>query len=183
MLFLFLIGLLCLVFQQTTYENFRYRYDKRENPYNKGLLRNIKDVFFTKIPPSLNDFRSWVLELDACSTASNGGMSIKRSKEMIDLEIGNVSDLGSNRQFSSVLQNLDCSSIDDKLHDKVRSKEDDSYPLAFPATEEPIEEDPLYSKSSCLKGSGVITDDHSDQESYWKHKSANVDGDHHPHGA
>ncbi|XP_042432847.1 probable protein S-acyltransferase 4 [Zingiber officinale] len=141
---------------QTTYENFRYRYDKRENPYNKGLLGNIKDVFFTKIPPSLNDFRSWVLELDAFSTASNGGMSIKRSKEMIDLEIGNVSDLGSSRQFSSVLQNLDCSSIDDKLQDKVRSKEDDCYPLAFPGIEEPIDEDPLYSKSSCLKGSMVF---------------------------
>ncbi|XP_074565085.1 putative protein S-acyltransferase 4 [Curcuma longa] len=140
---------------QTTYENFRYRYDKRENPYNKGLLGNIKDVFFTKIPPSLNDFRSWVLELDAFSTASNGGMSIKRSKEMIDLEIGNVSDnLGSNRRFSSVLQNLDCSSVDGN---KVRSKEDDSYPLAFPGIEEPIEEDALY----------------SDEESNSKYKTAN----------
>lgn len=109
-----------------------------------------------------------MLELDAFSTASNGGMSIKRSKEMIDLEIGNVSDLGSSRQFSSVLQNLDCSSIDDKLQDKVRSKEDDCYPLAFPGIEEPIDEDPLYSKSSCLKGS-MVMDENSDEESISKY--------------
>lgn len=49
---------------QTTYENFRYRYDKKENPYNKGTVRNIRELFLSKIPPSMNDFRAWVLEED-----------------------------------------------------------------------------------------------------------------------
>ncbi|XP_074581341.1 putative protein S-acyltransferase 1 [Curcuma longa] len=57
---------------QTTYENFRYRYDKKENPYNKGSLRNLKDVFSSKIPPSMHDFRSWVLEETPPSTPNIG---------------------------------------------------------------------------------------------------------------
>ncbi|XP_078441243.1 putative protein S-acyltransferase 7 isoform X2 [Wolffia australiana] len=42
---------------QTTYENFRYRYDRHENPYNRGMVENFKEVFFSPIPPSKNDFR------------------------------------------------------------------------------------------------------------------------------
>ncbi|KAK8633718.1 hypothetical protein V6N13_014557 [Hibiscus sabdariffa] len=49
---------------QTTYENFRYRYDKKENPYNKGTAGNLREMFFSKIPPSLNNFRSFVEESD-----------------------------------------------------------------------------------------------------------------------
>lgn len=47
---------------QTTYENFRYRYDGKMNPYNLGLARNIVEVFFSKIPKSRNNFRAWVKE-------------------------------------------------------------------------------------------------------------------------
>ncbi|KAH9623817.1 hypothetical protein KSS87_019649 [Heliosperma pusillum] len=45
---------------QTTYENFRYRYDRRANPYNKGVVENFKEVFCTSIPPSKNNFRAMV---------------------------------------------------------------------------------------------------------------------------
>ncbi|XP_028765223.1 probable protein S-acyltransferase 7 [Neltuma alba] len=45
---------------QTTYENFRYRYDRQDNPYNKGMLGNFKEVFCSSIPPSKNKFRSKV---------------------------------------------------------------------------------------------------------------------------
>ncbi|KAK8965740.1 putative S-acyltransferase [Platanthera guangdongensis] len=48
---------------QTTYENFRYRYDRRLNPFNLGLVANFKEVFFTSIPPSKNNFRARVLAL------------------------------------------------------------------------------------------------------------------------
>ncbi|VVB05935.1 unnamed protein product [Arabis nemorensis] len=47
---------------QTTCENFRYHYDKNENPYRKGILQNLKELFFTKIPPSLINFRDWAPE-------------------------------------------------------------------------------------------------------------------------
>lgn len=45
---------------QTTYENFRYRYDRRANPYNRGMLQNFVEIFFNSIPPSKNDFRAKV---------------------------------------------------------------------------------------------------------------------------
>uniref|UniRef100_A0A6N2MIF2 S-acyltransferase n=1 Tax=Salix viminalis TaxID=40686 RepID=A0A6N2MIF2_SALVM len=43
---------------QSTYENFRYRYDGLPNPYDKGLIENFKEVFFSSIPPSKNNFRA-----------------------------------------------------------------------------------------------------------------------------
>ncbi|GAA0138442.1 protein modifying enzyme [Lithospermum erythrorhizon] len=49
---------------QSTYENFRYRYDQRMNPYNKGIFRNFLDVFCTSIPPSKNNFRAKVQKED-----------------------------------------------------------------------------------------------------------------------
>ncbi|XP_010552900.1 PREDICTED: probable protein S-acyltransferase 3 [Tarenaya hassleriana] len=55
---------------QTTLENFRYRYDRRENPYKRGLLRNLKEVLFTKIPPSQINFRAWVPDDDDIATGS-----------------------------------------------------------------------------------------------------------------
>ncbi|KAL6996890.1 putative protein S-acyltransferase 7 [Sarracenia purpurea var. burkii] len=47
---------------QSTYENFRYRYDRRANPYNRGVIENIKEIFCTSIPPSKNKFRAKVLK-------------------------------------------------------------------------------------------------------------------------
>ncbi|PNX95801.1 putative S-acyltransferase [Trifolium pratense] len=44
----------------STYENFRYRYDRQVNPYNKGVVENFKEIFFSSIPPSKNNFRSKV---------------------------------------------------------------------------------------------------------------------------
>ncbi|KAL8230493.1 hypothetical protein R6Q57_000271 [Mikania cordata] len=45
---------------QSTYENFRYRYDQTENPYNRGIIENFKEVFWRSIPPSKNNFRAVV---------------------------------------------------------------------------------------------------------------------------
>ncbi|KAM2604572.1 hypothetical protein TB2_033463 [Malus domestica] len=45
---------------QSTYENFRYRYDGRENPFNKGTIKNFMEVFCTRISPSKNNFRAKV---------------------------------------------------------------------------------------------------------------------------
>ncbi|KAI3467838.1 hypothetical protein Pfo_024501 [Paulownia fortunei] len=43
---------------QTTYENFRYQYDRKMNPYNLGFASNFKEVFCSKIPRSRNNFRA-----------------------------------------------------------------------------------------------------------------------------
>uniref|UniRef100_A0A804NZH5 S-acyltransferase n=1 Tax=Zea mays TaxID=4577 RepID=A0A804NZH5_MAIZE len=37
---------------QTTYENFRYRYERKANPFNRGAGHNIAEIFFSPIPLS-----------------------------------------------------------------------------------------------------------------------------------
>nr|GEX11744.1 probable protein S-acyltransferase 7 [Tanacetum cinerariifolium] len=49
-----------IITNQTTYENFRYRYERRKNPFNHGCVHNFKEVLFTKTPRSQNDFRAFV---------------------------------------------------------------------------------------------------------------------------
>ncbi|XVF44346.1 hypothetical protein PTKIN_Ptkin02bG0113300 [Pterospermum kingtungense] len=70
---------LYLIFtNQTTYENFRYRYDSKRNPYNLGCVRNIFEIFFSKIPKSKNNFREKV-KLDSSSLFA-GSMSLARTR-------------------------------------------------------------------------------------------------------
>ncbi|GAB4843997.1 hypothetical protein Ancab_013961 [Ancistrocladus abbreviatus] len=81
---------------QTTYENFRHRYDRKENPYNKGVLCNIKETLFSKIPPSLNNFRATVLTEDPVpidSTIPNLAQDVS-PKEKIDIEAGTKTENG-----------------------------------------------------------------------------------------
>ncbi|KAJ0755271.1 putative protein S-acyltransferase [Helianthus annuus] len=58
---------------QSTYENFRYRYDRTENPYNRGIIENFKEVFWRSIPPSKNDFRALVERESETRDGSFGG--------------------------------------------------------------------------------------------------------------
>ncbi|XP_047314596.1 probable protein S-acyltransferase 7 [Impatiens glandulifera] len=58
---------------QTTYENFRYRYDRRENPYNKGVMENFKEVLCSSIPRSRNNFREAVPREPGLPNRSFGG--------------------------------------------------------------------------------------------------------------
>ncbi|XP_030517829.1 probable protein S-acyltransferase 7 [Rhodamnia argentea] len=75
---------------QTTYENFRYRYERRANPYNRGVVENFKEIFFTSIPPSKNNFRAKVPREPALPTRSVGGgfMSPNMGKPAEDIEMG-----------------------------------------------------------------------------------------------
>lgn len=75
---------------QTTYENFRYRYDRRDNPYNRGVVANFKEIFFTSIPPSKNKFRARVPQEQGLRSRSLGGgfISPNMGKPVGDLEMG-----------------------------------------------------------------------------------------------
>ncbi|GMJ03337.1 hypothetical protein like AT3G26935 [Hibiscus trionum] len=82
---------LYLIFtNQTTYENFRYRYDSKRNPYNRGFVRNVFEVFFSKIPESKSNFRG---KVDP-SSLFNSSLSLARPmipekpKRSFDLEMG-----------------------------------------------------------------------------------------------
>ncbi|CAA0820973.1 Probable protein S-acyltransferase 7 [Striga hermonthica] len=77
---------------QTTYENFRYRYDRRANPYNKEVVKNFKEIFCGPTPPSKNDFRALVLQgppLPPRSVAAGGGfVSPNMGNAGDDIEMG-----------------------------------------------------------------------------------------------
>ena len=75
---------------QTTYENFRYRYDKKENPHNRGIIKNLKEILFSKTPHLVN-FREWVnneAEQIQESVSKRFGGDVKNSNMKIDLELG-----------------------------------------------------------------------------------------------
>uniref|UniRef100_A0A5B7BT14 S-acyltransferase n=1 Tax=Davidia involucrata TaxID=16924 RepID=A0A5B7BT14_DAVIN len=75
---------------QTTYENFRYRYDRRDNPYNKGVIENFKEIFFTSIPLSKNKFRAKVPKEPEIPPRMVGGGIVgpNMEKTMSDIEMG-----------------------------------------------------------------------------------------------
>lgn len=98
-----------IILEQTTYENFRYRYDRKENPYSRGMMNNIKETLFSKTIPSMVNFREWVIQeddsvVDSISRRYCG--DIVKSNGKIDLELGKP---------PSFLQNLDYSGIDESL--------------------------------------------------------------------
>lgn len=84
---------LYLIFtNQTTYENFRYRYDGKRNPYNIGCASNFSEIFFSKIPSSKNNFRAKV-KSDSSSIFNTSlslgrSMSPDMSKSSLDIEMG-----------------------------------------------------------------------------------------------
>lgn len=121
---------------QTTYENFRYRYDKNENPHNRGMLANIKKIFFSKMPPSLNNFRALVVEEDhsedGAITPTAGGNVTSSKERIIDIEM--TSKLGEdtrNLTLPEILQNLDYTDIDDDMKRKDSDVGDITDPILF----------------------------------------------------
>ncbi|KAJ0440537.1 putative protein S-acyltransferase [Helianthus annuus] len=81
---------------QSTYENFRYRYDQTVNPHNRGIIENFKDVFWRSIPPSKNDFRAIVVrESESRSRSSGGGfVNSNAEKTLSDIEMRDRKDSG-----------------------------------------------------------------------------------------
>ncbi|XP_026664451.2 probable protein S-acyltransferase 7 [Phoenix dactylifera] len=49
-----------ITLNQTARENFKQRYAKSPNPYDKGILGNLKEALFTRLPPSKVNFRAVV---------------------------------------------------------------------------------------------------------------------------
>lgn len=146
---------------QTTYENFRYRYDKKENPYNKGMMGNLKEVFFSKIPPSKNRFRSFVREQEhmvVTSVTPNNGESFISSKEKIDIEMGTKHAEGSGFSLPEILRNLDY----DDLVDNIKSTEEERTP-AFDSLLS-VEQEPKESVPSSIGQDGMQSSSFGDGE-------------------
>lgn len=74
---------------QSTYENFRNRYERRENPHDRGVIRNFKEIFWTSIPPSKNKFRAKVpKQLEILPHLSGGFSGMYVEKHIVDMEMG-----------------------------------------------------------------------------------------------
>ncbi|CAK9144252.1 unnamed protein product [Ilex paraguariensis] len=121
---------------KTTYESFRYWYDKRENPYNQGIVKNIKEFIFSKTPPSLVNFREWVIDKDDTTTDSINqkfGGDIFSSKWKVDIEMGGMLTKDASMPLPNILQNLDYKGIDDNLKKDGGGNVDQFF---FPTVEE-----------------------------------------------
>ncbi|KAJ6339514.1 hypothetical protein OIU77_007468 [Salix suchowensis] len=75
---------------QSTYENFRYRYDGLANPFDRGLIENFKEIFCSSIPPSKNSFRAKVPKEPAIPprTVASSFVSSSVEKSAGDIEMG-----------------------------------------------------------------------------------------------
>ncbi|XP_050223945.1 probable protein S-acyltransferase 7 [Mercurialis annua] len=74
---------------QSTYENFRYRYDGLPNPYDTGIFENFMEVFCSSIPPSKNNFRAKVRkEPELPPRMVSSFVSSNTEKSVGDIEMG-----------------------------------------------------------------------------------------------
>ncbi|OIT05446.1 PREDICTED: probable protein S-acyltransferase 7 [Nicotiana attenuata] len=77
---------------QTTYENYRYRYERKMNPFNLGCARNFKEIFCTSMPRSRINFRAQV-KVDRSSSLNassylGGTTNPDLHKMNFDVEVG-----------------------------------------------------------------------------------------------
>ncbi|KAL2895732.1 putative protein S-acyltransferase 4 [Bienertia sinuspersici] len=105
---------------RTTYENFRYRYDKKENPYNLGILKNFRETLFSPVPPSMNNFRATVSEEEHVPDEQMypSFRVDYSSKEKIDIEMGDKHRDDEDDSLPKILRNLSYEYIEENLKNK-----------------------------------------------------------------
>lgn len=85
------------------------------------MFRNIKELFFSKIPRPLVDFRAWTTEEEETvhgSVISDVDNGFILSKGKFDLEMGGSLGKGGMMHIPGSLQSLDYGGIDEKLKRK-----------------------------------------------------------------
>lgn len=117
------------------------------------MLRNLGEVFFSKIPPSMNNFRSFVEEDEhmviGSLTPNFGEGTAAGSKEKIDIEMGSKHAEDTGYSLPEILQNLDF----DNLEDSLKIKEERGIPGFDPFF--PVEQDEKDSVQVCIVGDGA----------------------------
>ncbi|KAE9588694.1 putative protein S-acyltransferase [Lupinus albus] len=126
---------------QTTYENFRYQYDRKWNPYNKGTLRNIAETLCSRIPMSRNNFRSFVVEdehttVESMTPTIMEGMltptnmeGMLTPKEKSDIEMGSMCAEAGGMQIPELLRHFD---FDNFEHDMKFTCDEEGQPSFDP---------------------------------------------------
>ncbi|KAK6944683.1 Palmitoyltransferase, DHHC domain [Dillenia turbinata] len=152
---------------QTTYENFRNRYDKKENLFDKGVPRNLKEILFSATPSSLINFRALVVEDEdtlSGSATSNFSKRMGSTDEKVDIEMGSKLGKSCSTRLPHILQNLDYSDIEDDL----KNKRDKQTP--FGSFFLPADEDSGFSNRHYSVAESFLTDERTEDGSF--HKSS-----------
>lgn len=97
------------------------------------------------MPPSLNDFRSSVLEdpITFKSSTPKFSLNIINPNEKINVDIGNKLTFDNNSQIPSILKDFDYGIIDNDAKDKNRTDNNDPDPFALLVNQEPIFDEPI----------------------------------------
>ncbi|CAM8931096.1 unnamed protein product [Rhodiola kirilowii] len=141
---------------QTTYENFRYRYDKKVNPYNQEVANNLKEFLLTKIPPPMINFRQMVPDDDEdISFSTTYSLVLPGSMHKAGLEMEGKH--GNKDGNKSVLKTLDYNGVEDKLQKSKREEEVTLDPLLLPTGHEKT-----YSQQTSITIPDRAEDDDSD---------------------
>lgn len=108
------------------------------------MLKNFREVFFSKIPPSMNDFRAHVVledenlqPLRAQPPTLNVAEDVTTSKEKIDIEMGNkCAEDGARLLIPEILRNLNYDDIEDNMKTDEKLNNADQGPSLFPVEQE-----------------------------------------------
>uniref|UniRef100_A0A7N0V1Y0 S-acyltransferase n=1 Tax=Kalanchoe fedtschenkoi TaxID=63787 RepID=A0A7N0V1Y0_KALFE len=149
---------------QTTYENFRYRYEKKPNPYNQGIAKNFREFLLTKIPPPMVNFREMVAPDDDedMSFSTKYSVGLPGSIHKIDLEMGGkFGNKGGGKQVPFILQTSDYNGGEGELQKSQREGQVTTYdPFLFPTDQEKTHSQ----QTSVTVGDGAEDDDSTDDD-------------------
>ena len=137
------------------------------------MINNLREIFISNIPPSLNDFRAFVQECENTVTEPTTPKSLGSPKEKIDIEMGTNYAEENGFSLPEILHNLD----DDGIGDSVRTKEGngrkDSDPFFFPVEIEGKEMEELRDSIQISTAEHVA---HTDKENSIVEHEAGVEG-------
>lgn len=144
---------------QTTYENFRYQYDKKGNPYNRGSCKNICETLCSRIPMSKNNFRSFVQEDDMMvgSLTPNIAGGILTPKEKTDIETGSMR-AEDGLPIPELLQNFDFDNFEDGI--KFADEEEGQHSFdPFYSVDEDVKDSARTSNATVLNFHSITIED------------------------
>ncbi|XP_057437857.1 probable protein S-acyltransferase 4 [Lotus japonicus] len=160
--------LLCT--NQTTYENFRYQYDKKGNPFNRGSFGNIRETLCSRLPISRNNFRSFVVEDEHVTVGSltpNIMEGILTPKEKIDIEMGSMRAEDGGFPIPELLRKFDFDNFDDDM----RFTDEEGQPSFDPfySVDEDIKDSTRTSVATVLNFHSITTEDGLEESMHSSH--------------
>lgn len=94
------------------------------------MVKNVKEIIFFKIPPSMINFREWTTGDSNTVPKSVSSETVEKgfgiSKQTFDIEMGANLDKDGAGELPGILQRLDYKGIDEKLKKKKQQGEDDN---------------------------------------------------------